>query len=611
MLFAIRLVPKQILASNDHGDGIWLIKTKDFREDLIRGGLLASESQKLVTADIVVAPLDDSKSYDLANPQREEGAWLFQNTERPVIFSPLAVPAFFDTGVASGWLRYCKKNHSKLCGNKLSPIAVTGFRLIDCTSLSVVDAECGVPYTALSYVWGSPSNVVHKLRDEDGRLVLPAVLTSVISDAISVTQALGFQYLWVDKFCIDQGDPDAKHDQIKQMNAVYENAELTIVAAAGEDETYGLPGVGEQPRTPQHAARLERLRVLSKTKDAQSLIRSSRWSSRGWTFQEAVLSRRRLVFTDQQLYFECNAMNCFESVYFPLDKLHVKDQSKYREVIRAGMFGRGTKHNFGKLATENISPADVFRRYWSAIQDYTSRELSYDSDSLNAFRGIIERYTKLSMHYYAIWGLPYGKPVQDKYREYLFAASLSWRHTQNSSESSEQSNRRRRSFPSWTWAGWAGAVQVDDHHSHSHTPLESVRFGGRGVGWKDLNSLDMSTPESQCRVLRLKAKALPVGLLHQSAGSGTNTWRVGEWNAELFPSSDRMLGARLQRGLEDVEHWRCICISHGTFCIFAMVLERSQNDHIWTRVGMLRIHVKNNGMIKVMEDVDATWYEIG
>jgi Heterokaryon incompatibility protein (HET) len=64
----------------------------------------------------------------------------------------------------------------------------------------------------------------------------------VISDGMIVTKTLGLQYLWVDKFCIDQENPNEKHDQISRMDAVYKRTEITIIAAAGDDENRGLPG---------------------------------------------------------------------------------------------------------------------------------------------------------------------------------------------------------------------------------------------------------------------------------------------------------------------------------------------------------------------------------
>ncbi|KAH3995743.1 hypothetical protein HBI56_146050 [Parastagonospora nodorum] len=54
----------------------------------------------------------------------------------------------------------------------------------------------------------------------------------------------------------------------------------------------------------------------------------SHCSTRGWTFQEAALNRRRLVFTEDQLYFECRTMNCSESAHYPLGQMHVESKAE-------------------------------------------------------------------------------------------------------------------------------------------------------------------------------------------------------------------------------------------------------------------------------------------
>jgi hypothetical protein len=61
------------------------------------------------------------------------------------------------------------------------------------------------------------------------------------ADAIEVTTALGRRYLWVDHYCIDQEDAVKKGKQIQQMRRIFEKADITFVAAAGEDANYGLP----------------------------------------------------------------------------------------------------------------------------------------------------------------------------------------------------------------------------------------------------------------------------------------------------------------------------------------------------------------------------------
>jgi hypothetical protein len=60
-------------------------------------------------------------------------------------------------------------------------------------------------------------------------------LPDTIEDAITVTRNLGFQYLWIDRYCIDQQNEKEASAQIRQMDLVYKNAEITIIAAAGKD----------------------------------------------------------------------------------------------------------------------------------------------------------------------------------------------------------------------------------------------------------------------------------------------------------------------------------------------------------------------------------------
>jgi Heterokaryon incompatibility protein (HET) len=43
---------------------------------------------------------------------------------------------------------------------------------------------------------------------------------------MEVTMSLGFRYLWVDKYCIDQ----ANHSKIQEQILIYNGSDLTIVA---------------------------------------------------------------------------------------------------------------------------------------------------------------------------------------------------------------------------------------------------------------------------------------------------------------------------------------------------------------------------------------------
>jgi hypothetical protein len=103
--------------------------------------------------------------------------------------------------------------------------------------------------------------------------------------------------------------------QIQRMNRIYCNAQTCIVAAAGDDSHYGLPGVGHRSRKPQEKVSLGGLTLVQQCASGVAVAKS-KWSSRAWTGQEGCLSTRCLVFTDEEVIFRCRAMFCQESRYW-------------------------------------------------------------------------------------------------------------------------------------------------------------------------------------------------------------------------------------------------------------------------------------------------------
>jgi hypothetical protein len=103
-------------------------------------------------------------------------------------------------------------------------------------------------------VWGTSSLEEKEQNIGPMAKLLDDGVLEVIEDAMVFFLKLGRRYLWVDKYCIDQNDDDAKHLQIQNMDHVYEAAYATIVAATGTDASSGLPGIGRVPRKPQPSA---------------------------------------------------------------------------------------------------------------------------------------------------------------------------------------------------------------------------------------------------------------------------------------------------------------------------------------------------------------------
>ncbi|GAW26113.1 putative tol protein [Rosellinia necatrix] len=518
------------------------------------------------------------------------------------LFIPRQTPDRYDPATIRSWIEYCQRHH-KLCLPESS--VVKDLKLIDCETRMMRVAAPDDQYVALSYVWGKPGS--HSDRDtlHVGSSTEPlAALPKVIDDAISVTRSLGYRYIWVDKFCIGQEDSNTKRSMIQQMHVIYEKAELTIVAASGSDQHYGLAGVSTRRLGNQMAINLGTAR-LSWVIDPQHSIRGSQWSTRAWTFQEAVLSRRRLVFTEEQVYFECNAMNCCEGLDTPLDSLHIKSKTKIRDVFRAGMFGRGRR--FGRMNPATLSAYYVYLQYCACVEDYSTRELMYDTDALSAFLGIIYRFrSQTGSPLAVVQGLSYPANRANTIGRHYFCHSLCWHHRELGDA------RRRPQFPSWTWVGWSGAVHFPttkydrSRDVDFHDQFESLAFEDEsGTRWTlAQNEQQGQASDRAGLVLCLEARMIPAssityaprpGAKQGSDGLQGNTeagasWKILEYDAILYLSERGITDLQLSKELNEEHRWGCIYVGseRGSGRCWVMLLKKMGGE-IWSRAGLFQV----------------------
>ena len=156
--------------------------------------------------------------------------------------------------------------------------------LIDCVDMAIVTANESSRWLALSYVWGvnqqSPLSVDSTRFRKGSRL--PPDIAGTVRDAISVTKQLGYRYLWVDEYCIDQSNESQRNEQISRMDQIYRGADLTIVAAAGEDKAYGLPGVNATKRKNVKIVCINDVVLFSNGPKPDEEARKSKWFTRAW-----------------------------------------------------------------------------------------------------------------------------------------------------------------------------------------------------------------------------------------------------------------------------------------------------------------------------------------
>ncbi|SPO00814.1 related to tol protein [Cephalotrichum gorgonifer] len=343
-----------------------------------------------------------------------------------------------DVAALRASLEDCQERHGDACrpyrlGN------VRPARMVDVRARKVVPCPPTCDYAALSYVWGD-------VHPEDGALESGA-LPQTIEDATTVTKELGLQYLWVDALCIDQTrnpTPDqlaSKNEQLRIMDLIYAGATITLVALIGTSSASGIPGVSKNfPRTSQMCEEIEGVGMLFTVPPHWTLaLEASRWNTRAWTLQESMLSKRIVYFCQEQCQFLCPRGNFSEGM--DLETPVLMDLHPAASFLRL-LLGDASDDGEAEVPTHG----GRFESFAALLENYTKRQMTNDSDSLNAILGILSAFTRGLfpsgfIHGLPLWSHPY---------------SLGWMHTDSVTP------RRRPEFPSWSWAGWEGIVRFPD-----------------------------------------------------------------------------------------------------------------------------------------------------
>lgn len=309
-------------------------------------------------------------------------------------------------------------------------------------------------YLALSYVWSPPQG--SSLEEGADRLLLrrdtlkdfqtPGFLASpsttnripkIIKDAVTLVRESGHRYLWVDCLCIIQHD-ETTSDKVALFPEIYSGAYLTIIAAS---ELCGFQG-----------------RALSGTYSAEKCaawlhagLLDSHWATRGWTFQEQLLSKRSIVFLDNDVFWDCQL-----SVWSLEDGATTSAEDAedpYHPVYRLdGETVRDLAHELSRIS------APDFSLYQELICRYNHRNLTYAQDALRAFSGVLTAFAR---------GFPggfiSGLPA-------LFLDSvLLWQPFRKAKrrvvDLSSQSLAPDSPLPSWSWIGWQCLIDPDNLQS--------------------------------------------------------------------------------------------------------------------------------------------------
>ena len=284
----------------------------------------------------------------------------------------------------------------------------------------------------MAQVWGESkvyTTLLQNILDHQTEGGLERVLEeipTVIRDAINLTRRLGYRYLWVDSLCILQDSERSWNLNAKAMDLIYGHASLTICAADGKDSSTPLEAMHPNRRT-QHMEDCGPNVRLMVTHLAETGIKTSKWNSRAWTFQERLLSRRCLIFTEKRVFFMCPSTMVSEDIVPSTD-------------------GTGWSLDFIQAPSQLLRELN-HRAIWVYIRCvamYSSRGLSKPKDVLAAFNGISNR---IRNHVKApfVFGLPTSH----------FDLALLWepcgRVKRREPPPDDRDAFDGLEFPSWSW----------------------------------------------------------------------------------------------------------------------------------------------------------------
>lgn len=435
------------------------------------------------------------------------------------------IPQTVDMSLIQSWVEECQRNHnhSHQQAESQEQLRATGqFRLYDVIESHLIAPTDSVEYIALSYTWGdalrerqlaAPISWWTDLFDDgeqvhsagQGRCVRFDKLPVTVQDASLLLQRLGRRYLWVDLLCVCQDDIPNKEILINKMHLIYEGASLTVVAAGGEHADSPLHGLRKGTRSSERTWTIPTARgdleLVIARPELKNLLSSTLWTTRGWTFQEDVLSSCCLYFTQDEAFYSCDhhmterrmsgatgkgRFNEWREGYVLETKFTInayQSLSPWNEgwsrswtrglrcessVIRRSNAEDPANHDdlrgLWLFCLESSRP-EYFQEYATLVEKYTRRNLTEPGDILDAFMGILCKFdtkqrTGTDIRFHGLLNLPLD--LHDLRSSQLEKALL-WSPSQATTlrrrcARSRLSAGAHQQFPSWAWCGWVGAV---------------------------------------------------------------------------------------------------------------------------------------------------------
>ncbi|KAJ3578600.1 hypothetical protein NPX13_g1964 [Xylaria arbuscula] len=421
-------------------------------------------------------------------------------------------PSTFDTDVFKGWLERCDTSHihamvpTKLVSRMESIMSRGLFRVINTSTGFVKTLTTHANFVALSYVWGPAADQADYKPLENRPLSAHA---PTIRDAAVLAGSLGFDWLWVDRICIDQTSESEKAVLIPYMKDIFAAAELTIAAACGDGAQSGLLGSPETPREAEKPlVSISSISLLPASLPLERYLDKSSWGKRGWTFEEYIFSKRLLFIFNTKVLFKCG----LEFYHDELRGRHLMGPNL--EGPDRGIFGDRrvgyTADLHMRIRHQPSNPAGLLdmETFMNTLEEYSQRALTYRSDKIAAFAGVILASVDGPMDEVSEQALlKHGHPLR------FFEILLTWEH----GTLGQWAPIPTKPFaPTWSWASASNNV--------TFYPVRN-RLVSDPVPWFQysllLNNDILALPTDNNSIAKLTGSQLPNNLIANQPWMGT------------------------------------------------------------------------------------------
>ena len=305
-----------------------------------------------------------------------------------------------------------------------------------------------VDYVVLSYSWGDPTTMppaewarikAAATKSKDGHPVLDRLhpfarwaLPETMQDAITITESLGFRYIWIDSVCIPKGTNwDA---EASVMHEVYGNAAFTLAASSCTKATDHLLHDRLAWTHRSKACKLRGMWLLDDHISLDEVRLGSPVSQRGWTLQEERLSPKILYWASQRWYWSCPERQVAELSQLGCTPPLVEDG--------AALWSRPQQF----LEVCRIGEEQQLDEEWlDVVEAYTRRDLARAKDRFLAISGLAVRFYNSKVE-------TFENDATEEYLAGLWRDNLARHLAWSVDKACNPEDNLLDVAPSWSWA---------------------------------------------------------------------------------------------------------------------------------------------------------------